>query len=203
MEKFPKDEPNLGKKPPQYLTETLNNVKMIAEVLNDIISENLTQSPDIESDKTNQFDYFTCKKPPHISILKYLTRIVKYTRPEPSTIILALILIDSLTERQDLQLTHLNIHRIILLSVVIAIKYNEDEYYSNSFYAKVGGITLKEFNVLEYKFLYSLDFDLFIDDETFLKYKIYLENDGANGNNDNIDDNENNNNNTNDDNELV
>ena len=36
MEKFPKDEPNLGKKPPQYLTETLNNVKMIAEVLNDI-----------------------------------------------------------------------------------------------------------------------------------------------------------------------
>ena len=202
MEKFPKDEPNLGKKPPQYLTETLNNVKMIAEVLNDIISENLTQSPDIESDKTNQFDYFRCKKPPHISILKYLTRIVKYARPEPSTIILALILIDSLTERQDLQLTHLNIHRIILLSIVIAINYNEDEDYSNSFYAKVGGRTLKEFNVLEYKFLYSLDFDLFIDDETFLKYKIYLENDGAIGNDDNIDDNDNNNN-ANDGNELI
>lgn len=193
MEKFHKEEPNLGKKPPQYLTETLNYVKKIAEVLNDIISENLTQSPNIENDKSNQFDYFTCKKPPPISILKYLTRIVKYARPEPSTIILALILIDTLTESQNLQLTNLNIHRIILLSVVVAIKYNEDEFYSNSFYAKVGGITLKEFNVLEYKFLYSLDFYIFIDDEVFFKYKVHLENDGEIEDDDKIDDNEANN----------
>ena len=87
--------------------------------------------------------------------------------------------------------------------MVVALKYNEDDYFSNFFYAKVGGITLKEFNILEYKFLYSLDFDLFIDDETFLKYKIYLENDGAIGNDDNIDDNDNNNNNANDGNELI
>lgn len=169
------DESNANKNPPPYLKETLLTIAKIADVLIDIIKENVVQSPDIETDRDNYFEYFTCKKPPHISIIDYLSRIVKYSRPESGTMTISLILIDKLTDSQNILLTKLNIHRIILTSVVIAIKYNEDEYYSNSFYAKVGGITLKEFNLLEYQFLTSLGFKLYIDEELYLNYKSHLE----------------------------
>ena len=168
------DEVNVPKNPPIYLQETLVTITKIADILTDIITENLNQSPNLEHDSDNYFDYFTCKKPPHISILDYLSRIVKYSRPESGTVTLSLSFIDKLTKRQNILLTNINIHRIILTSLVIAIKCNEDEYYSNSFYAKVGGITLKEFKILEYKYLCSLDFRLYIKEEVFLKYKKHL-----------------------------
>ena len=168
------DEANVPKNPPIYLQETLVTITKIADILTDIITENLNQSPNLLHDSDNYFDYFTCKKPPHISILDYLSRIVKYSRPESGTVTLSLSFIDKLTKRQNILLTNINIHRIILTSLVIAIKCNEDEYYSNSFYAKVGGITLKEFNILEYKYLCSLDFRLYIKEEVFLKYKKHL-----------------------------
>jgi hypothetical protein len=40
-----------------------------------------------------------------------------------------------------------------MVSVVIAIKYHDDEYYKNDFYAKVGGIPKLELNKLEQEFL--------------------------------------------------
>ena len=54
---------------------------------------------------------------------------------------------------------------------MLAIKYNEDDYYSNKYYAKVGGINLDEINDLEYNFLILLNFDVFIDEDTYEKYK--------------------------------
>lgn len=64
--------------------------------------------------------------------------------------------------------------RIVLSSVICAIKYNEDDYYSNSYYAKVGGIQTKEVNTLEFEFVQMLKYNLFIKEDLFEKYKIYL-----------------------------
>jgi hypothetical protein len=64
--------------------------------------------------------------------------------------------------------------RVLLATCVIAIKYNEDDYYSNEYYAKVGGIALQELNMLEYECVKMLDHRLFIDEEIFEKYEIYL-----------------------------
>ena len=58
--------------------------------------------------------------------------------------------------------------------MVLAIKYNEDDYYSNKYYAKVGGIALKELNELEYNLLILLEFNAFIDDDTYEKYENQL-----------------------------
>jgi hypothetical protein len=73
-----------------------------------------------------------------------------------------------------LQLNEYNIHRIILASLMLAIKMNEDDYYSNDYYAKVGGITLQEINKLEYECLKMLDHHLWVDLDFFEKYKVYL-----------------------------
>ena len=58
---------------------------------------------------------------------------------------------------------------------MLAIKYNEDDYYSNKYYAKVGGINLDEINDLEYNFLILLNFDIYISNDSFQYYLDSLE----------------------------
>ena len=144
-------------------------IDVISEILDEIIIENETNI-----EKTNYDELlsaFLSKKPPVISINKYLHRFMKYSKLEPSTILIALIYIDRICEVSNLQLNSYNIHRLLLACLVISIKYNEDDYYSNEYYAKVGGISLKELNVLEYTILIFLNFELFIDEALYENYE--------------------------------
>jgi len=50
------------------------------------------------------------------------------------------------------------------------MKYNEDENFSNKFYAKVGGISLEETNFLEIQFLKLLDYRLYVTEDAFNIY---------------------------------
>lgn len=58
--------------------------------------------------------------------------------------------------------------------MILAIKYNEDDYFANEFYAKLGGITKMEINRLEYEFLALIEFNLYVGDDIFEKYNSYL-----------------------------
>jgi hypothetical protein len=62
----------------------------------------------------------------------------------------------------------------MLASLVLAIKYNEDIYYSNKFYAKVGGVSNEVLNNIEIEFLKLIDFSLFIDEEIFHEYYDFI-----------------------------
>ena len=73
-------------------------------------------------------------------------------------------------------LTNYNIHRILFISILTAIKYNEDSVYSNKYYSEVAGVSLKELNLMENSFIELLDFKLFVTEEEFKKYSFYLEN---------------------------
>ncbi len=50
----------------------------------------------------------------------------------------------------------------MLTAVLLAIKYHEDLYYDNAFYAAVGGVALAELNYLESQMLALLRFELFV-----------------------------------------
>ena len=67
-----------------------------------------------------------------------------------------------------------NIHRILFTSVIISIKYNEDTFYDNKYYAEIAGVSLKELNNLEYHFVNLIHFGLYVKDETFKNYESYL-----------------------------
>lgn len=56
----------------------------------------------------------------------------------------------------------------------MAIKYNEDCIYDNDFYSKVGGVAKKDLNKLEFNFLTLIEFNLFVNDETYNKYNDYF-----------------------------
>ena len=111
---------------------------------------------------------------PSISIKDYLERLYKYTKMNSSTIILILIYIDRLCNINKFKLTYYNIHKLILSSMVVAIKYNEDEYYPMKIYAKLGGISKAEMCFLEYYFVTLIHFNLFITKELFDKYNDYI-----------------------------
>lgn len=51
----------------------------------------------------------------------------------------------------------------MLTSVMLAAKFFDDKYYNNKYFALIGGIKLKELNLLEKVFLNSLDYWLFVE----------------------------------------
>ena len=118
--------------------------------------------------------YFSAYTIPNISIKDYLIRIQNYSLMEESTLILSLILIDHMCKKSNIVLTPYNIHRILFSSVIISIKYNEDSYYDNNFYAQIAGIKPNELKLLEYKFLELNDFDVYVTDVEYEQYEQYL-----------------------------
>ena len=143
-----------------------------------ILEELLKQNKQLSSYKKKIYEQskmvFSCHKKPKISILEYINRIIKYTYLEKSSLIVSLIYLDRICLK-DILITDYNIHRLLLISIIMSIKINEDKIYSNEYYAQVGGISLKEFNNLEREYLIFLNFDLFVSYEEYSKYQSYIE----------------------------
>lgn len=146
-------------------------VQSIAVALYQLISENKSCKMYKQKLKQQEKQIFTSKQIPKISLGDYLTRIVHYTKVEESTLVIALIYIDRICKRQKLFLNEYNIHRTILASIVVAIKFLEDKYYSNLYYGKVGGVRLDQMNALESEFIDCLDFSLYVDTKLYEKYE--------------------------------
>ncbi|KAI0880345.1 cyclin-domain-containing protein [Annulohypoxylon maeteangense] len=67
-----------------------------------------------------------------------------------------------------------NIHRLIIAGVTCASKFFSDVFYTNSRYAKVGGLPLAELNYLELQFLLLNDFRLAVPVEDLEAYATML-----------------------------
>ena len=118
---------------------------------------------------------FSAHSIPKISLFDYLTRIQTYSSIEAPTLICSLIYVDRICDMGGITLTYYNIHRILFAAVLTSIKYNEDVFYDNNYYAQVAGVRTKELKMIEYNFLELIEFNLFILEEEYLKYKNYLE----------------------------
>ena len=119
---------------------------------------------------------FSANLIPGISIEDYLLRIQTYANVEKSTLIISLIFIDKLCHAADVTLTHYNIHRILFTALLLSIKYNEDSFFDNQYYSEIAGVKIKELKLLEFTFVSLVDFNLFVSDELYEKYRNYLEN---------------------------
>ena len=120
--------------------------------------------------------YFDSFKIPKISLYDYVARINKYAHCSESCFIIAFIYIDRILKNDpSIILTIKNVHRLILMSIIIAIKYLDDVYYDNETYSKIGGITLMEINSLENEFLNKIQYDLYVSDDLFFQYAAEIE----------------------------
>lgn len=147
-------------------------VPTIGHVLNTFIKREDHQS---HNPNKSPIAKFASKKPPSISIGKYLERTARLTKFEPELYICSLIYLDKVIKQHSIHITLLEIHRLWFVSYLVAIKFHSDEFYSNAYYAKVAGITTKELNILERKFLRLLNYHLLIPTSLFDLYKEKVE----------------------------
>ena len=68
-----------------------------------------------------------------------------------------MIYIDWLVRIGSSMIIHrLTAHRLVLVGLVCAAKFWDDEFYTNNYYARVGGVPLGELNKLELDFLFEV-----------------------------------------------
>ncbi|PLW55697.1 hypothetical protein PCANC_04643 [Puccinia coronata f. sp. avenae] len=145
-------------------------IELIASMLTRLITHN-DQIPFTSTSLTR----FHSRSPPAISISDYLRRIYKYTNPEPICLILILNYIDRICKNLiNFTICSLTVHRFCITSVTVGSKFICDSFYSNSRYAKVGGISLTEINLLEREFLLAIDYRLSTTNEELNKYYLSL-----------------------------
>ncbi|KAI3471006.1 hypothetical protein Pfo_027669 [Paulownia fortunei] len=113
---------------------------------------------------------------PRISVHCYMERIFKYANCSPSCIVVAYIYLDRFVQKQPfLPITSFSVHRLLIASVLVSAKFMDDIFYNNAYYAKVGGISTSEMNLLEVDFLFGLGFQLNVSPCTFHTYCSFLQ----------------------------
>lgn len=88
-----------------------NLIKSVASLLCDIVSENTNSQDSDTKKKSKKGGIFSAKKPPSVSVLTYLERILKYTKLEDPTLVVTLIYLDRICDMNDYQMDNFNIHR--------------------------------------------------------------------------------------------
>ncbi len=146
-------------------------IKAIVANLNDIIEENRKR---INIKYITKDSLFYLDQLPNISFGDYIIHLMKYTHISISTLILAVIYIDKFCEKFKYVLTLHNIYRIILISIFIGIKYNEDLLVNANIYAQIAGICTEDLLNLEYNMCVALEFGFYVQEDLFQQYFIYF-----------------------------
>ena len=133
-------------------------IKSIAQNLRDIIKQNIRNN----QMKNVRHDLFYIQGQFSISIEEYINIIFKGTKMSLSTLIISIIYIDKFIELNGYILSLKNIHRILVASCLLSIKFNEDTI-STKYYSKIVGINDNDLNILELYFYIKLQFSLLID----------------------------------------
>jgi len=150
-------------------------VKVVANVLDKLIAGNGDPSQyGILGGKS--FLMFQSSYAPDVKIESYLGRILRYSRCSDGCFVMALVYVDRLIETQQLVLTSLNAHRLLITCVMLAAKFHDDLFYNNAYYSKLGGLSLGELNHLEVQLLTLLNYRLFVSENAYGKYTKQLQN---------------------------
>ncbi|KAI8325695.1 negative regulatory factor [Martensiomyces pterosporus] len=114
---------------------------------------------------------FHSRAPPNISVNEYLQRVAKYASLEPACLLILLIYVDRICERNPaFTISSLTVHRFIITAATVACKTLCDAYCTNSHYAKVGGVSMHELNSLEVEMLHMMGWHLIATQEQLVQY---------------------------------
>eukprot|EP01059_Diplonema_ambulator_P033471 TRINITY_DN7009_c0_g1_i1.p1 TRINITY_DN7009_c0_g1~~TRINITY_DN7009_c0_g1_i1.p1 ORF type:complete len:227 (+),score=35.04 TRINITY_DN7009_c0_g1_i1:339-1019(+) len=91
---------------------------------------------------------------------KFLYRLCMYGQASKEVFVRMLVYLNRYQAVTGWGLCYENVHRLMVAAYVTAVKMHDDVHSCNQFFAKLGGVTLKELNKLERTFLLSLDFNL-------------------------------------------
>lgn len=131
-------------------------VTLVSRFLQEIVS--LNDKIPVSQDNLTRFHSRT---PPDISIRDYLQRIIRFCSIDRAILMVVIYFIDVLSHSyHQFQVNTLTVHRFIITSVTVACKGLCDAFCTNAHYAKVGGISTVELNMLEVEFLSKVQYKI-------------------------------------------
>ena len=143
-------------------------IKAIVSNLKDIIEENKQYGQ-------NFIDgIFYLQQIPPISLEDFIRHLMACTNMNLSSLILSIIYIDQFCEKYKYMISLNNIYRLLLISIFISIKYNEDCFVSFKDYAKISGVSVEDLKILEYQMCAALDFNFYVKSEYYEQYFIFF-----------------------------
>ncbi|RCH83472.1 hypothetical protein CU098_004767 [Rhizopus stolonifer] len=150
---------------------TVDTIRLLASLL-----ERMTAANDLLNKQQPVYTRFHARLVPSIDIFSYLSRILKYC-PCANECFLSLLVYFDRMSKNALALTgkpftidSFNIHRLIIAGVMVASKFFSDVFYTNTRYAKVGGVPVSELNILEVEFLKLNSFNLTVPISELQRY---------------------------------
>ena len=143
--------------------------KVVGSILNKLCTKSVYDNYGIGS--SNQlYRGFSKENLPKITLQDYCTRILKFGKISIATLVQSVIYIDKIITQHPKLLTIKTVHRLLLASIIVSAKFTDDYHLTNTNFARVGGVNLKELNMLEVDFCKLLSFSLFTPVAIFNKY---------------------------------
>ncbi|GAA5860188.1 hypothetical protein JCM1840_002810 [Sporobolomyces johnsonii] len=131
-------------------------ITLIASMLDRLIEHN-----DRIPLTSNSLTRFHSRAPPSIGVRDYLLRIARYTNVEPCCLLILLPYVDKVCARMStFTISSLTVHRFIIAAISVGSKALSDAFCTNGRYARVGGVSVVEMNLLEKEFCEAIDWRL-------------------------------------------
>lgn len=114
-----------------------------------------------------------------ITIRDYLYHIANAGLCSKECFVIAIVYAERLLQRKEagFVITRKNVHRFMLVSIMVASKVLDDFYCRNMYYAQTGGMSMTILNEMELKLCFMLDFELQIQPDEFALYRDSLRRD--------------------------
>eukprot|EP00754_Rhynchopus_humris_P033103 Rhum_TRINITY_DN15447_c1_g6::Rhum_TRINITY_DN15447_c1_g6_i1::g.157809::m.157809 len=101
---------------------------------------------------------FDARKEPGFSIGEYFSRLMYAFGCSAACGVVALLYV----QRTGLRCTRMNVHRLVLGCLIVAVKHQDDKFYSDSVYAHLSGVQAGEIARLCTEVVTLTDFELFV-----------------------------------------
>jgi hypothetical protein len=84
-----------------------------------------------------------------------------------------LVYLERWSELQAIPLCWNNIWTLLVVSLIVAAKFQDDSHYNNAFYAELSGFHLHRIDALEVAFIFQMDFQLLVE-ESILQWNMRI-----------------------------
>ncbi|KAG5496143.1 hypothetical protein JKF63_02444 [Porcisia hertigi] len=118
---------------------------------------------------------FHSSRVPSISLWDYVRRFAKYSFCSEECFILAIVMMDRYVCQTKIPITIRNAHRLYVTAMTLSVKLRDDAFYSNAYYASIGGVSNTELNVLELELLDIMQWFTWVEKSLYDAYVIRLE----------------------------
>ena len=115
--------------------------------------------------------FIVIRAPPSISFRDYLIRLIVHATLSPPLLLSMVFYIDRLCALYPaFTISSLTVHRFLITAATVAAKGLGDSFWTNSTYARVGGVSVKELALLELELLKRLKWRIVPKPEVLVDY---------------------------------